>query len=304
MIGFKWVKHRLEYLAFQGLLKVFCLLTEAGAYRLGEALCSLFFWFDRRHQRVAIEHLRIAFGTEEDEQELKAIARRSHQHLGRSLAELARVMTSPADRVMELAGFEGLNHFLDAHKKGRGVLYLTAHLGNWELMALAHSLQGYPINVVARPLDNPLLEGLLYRLRTRWGNRVVKKGGALREVLKLLKAGETIGFLLDQNVAPDQGVFVNFFGRPACTHKTLAVLALKTGASVLPVFTFRQEGNRHLVIIEPPVLLEETGDLQRDVVANTQKFTSVIESYVRRHPDQWLWVHRRWKTQPQGAESS
>ncbi len=165
-------------------------------------------------------------------------------------------------------------------------------------MALAHSLQGYPINAVARPVDNPMLERLLSRLRSRWGNRVVRKGGALREVLKLLKRGETVGFLLDQNVAIDQGVFVNFFGRPACTHKTLALLALKTGAVVLPVFTFREEGNGHRITVELPVSLEETGDTERDLVVNTQKFTSLIESYIRKHPDQWLWVHRRWKTQP------
>jgi len=248
---------------------------------------------------MALDNLKIAFGTEKDEQELRTIARQSYQHLGRSLAELARVMVSSPERIMGSVKIEGLDHFLDAQKKGRGVLYLTAHLGNWELMALAHSLQGYPINVVARPVDNPLLEDLLSRLRTRGGNRVIKKGGALREVLKLLKAGETVGFLLDQNVVADQGVFVNFFGKSACTHKTLALLALKTGAVVLPAFTFRQEGGGHRVIIEPPVLLEETGDMERDLVVNTQKFTALIESCIRRHPDQWLWVHRRWKTQPQ-----
>ena len=246
-----------------------------------------------------MDNLKIAFGTEKDEQALRAIARRSYQHLGRSLAELARVMVSSPEWIMGSVKTEGLDHFLDAQKKGRGVLYLTAHLGNWELMALAHSLQGYPINVVARPVDNPLLEDVLFRLRTRWGNQVIKKGGALREVLKLLKAGGTVGFLLDQNVAADQGVFVNFLGRPACTHKTLALLALKTGAVVLPVFTFRESRNGHRMIIEPPVLLEETGNVERDVVLNTQKFTALIESYVREHPDQWLWVHRRWKTQPQ-----
>ncbi|MCI0525873.1 MAG: lysophospholipid acyltransferase family protein, partial [Nitrospira sp.] len=113
-----------------------------------------------------------------------------------------------------------------------------------------------------------------------------------------LKRGETVGFLLDQNVAIDQGVFVNFFGRSACTHKTLALLALKTGAAVLPAFTFREEKNGHRIVVEPPVLLEETGNTERDLVVNTQKFTSLIESYIRKHPDQWLWVHRRWKTQP------
>jgi KDO2-lipid IV(A) lauroyltransferase len=247
---------------------------------------------------MAMDNLRIAYGTEKKDQEFQSIARRSYQHLGRSLAELARVMVSPPERVMERVRMEGLDHYLNARKKGCGVLYLTAHLGNWELMALVHSLQGYPINVIARPVDNPLLERLLSRLRSRWGNRVIRKGGALREVLKLLKAGETVGFLLDQNVAINQGVFVNFFSRPACTHKTLALLALKTGAVVLPAFTFREEGNGHRIIVEPPVLLEETGDTERDLVVNTQKFTSLIESYVRRYPDQWLWVHRRWKTQP------
>ena len=245
-----------------------------------------------------MNNLKGAFGSEKDERELEIIARRSYQHLGRSLAELARVMVSSPEQVMGCVKFEGLDHFLDAQKKGQGVLYLTAHLGNWELMALAQSLQGYPIHVVARPVDNPLLENLLFQLRTRWGNRVIKKGGALREVLKLLKAGETVGFLLDQNVAPDQGVFVDFFGRPACTHKTLALLALKTGAVVLPAFTFRENGNGHRIIVGPPILLEETGDAEQDVVRNTQKFTDWIESCVRKHPDQWLWVHRRWKTQP------
>lgn len=298
MGALKSAKYRLEYLTLQGFLKLFCLLPETWAYRLGDDLGRLFFWIDRKHRRVAMENLKIAFGNEKDEHELRVIAKRSYQHWGRSLAELARVMILSPERVMGWVKIEGLDHFLDAQKKGRGVLYLTAHLGNWELMGLAHSLRGYPINVVARPLDNPLLEDVLFRLRTRWGNRVIKKGGALREVLKLLKEGETIGFLLDQNVAPDQGVFVNFFGRPACTHKTLALLALKTVAVVLPILTFRGSTNRHRIIIEPPVLLEETGDTEQDVVINTQKFTSVIESYVRQHPDQWLWVHRRWKTQP------
>jgi KDO2-lipid IV(A) lauroyltransferase len=295
----KSAKHGLEYLVLQFFLKLFCLLPEAWAYRLGDELGHLFFWIDRKHRRVAMENLKIAFGTEKGEQELRAIAKRSYQHLGRSMVELARVMSSPPERVMGWVKIEGLDYFLDAQKKGCGVLYLTAHLGNWELMALAQALQGYPISVVARPVDNPLLEDLLSRLRTRWGNRVIKKGGALREVLKLLNTGETVGFLLDQNVAADQGVFVNYFGKPACTHKTLALLALKTGAVVLPAFTFREKGNCHRIIVGPPVLLEETGDAERDVVLNTQKFTAMIESYVREHPDQWLWVHRRWKTQPQ-----
>jgi KDO2-lipid IV(A) lauroyltransferase len=295
----KSVNHRLEYVIVQGLLRFFRILPERAAYRVGQGLGRLVFWIDRRHRKLALENLRFAFGGEKSEQELQSIAQGSYQHLGLSLVELARAMVSPPQKVMEWVRVEGLDHFVDAHKKGRGVLYLTAHLGNWELMALAQSLQGYPIGVVARPVGNPLLERLLGRLRSRWGNRVVRKKGALREVLKLLKRGEAVGFLLDQNVAVDQGVFVNFFGRPACTHKTLALLALKTGASVLPAFTFRERDYGHRIVVESPVILEETGDTDRDVEVNTQKFTSLIESHIRRHPDQWLWVHRRWKTQPQ-----
>jgi KDO2-lipid IV(A) lauroyltransferase len=288
----------LESVLVQGVLKLSCLLPESWAYRFGDALGWLFFYLDRRHRQIAMNNLALAFGNEKDERELRTIAKQSYQHLGRSMAELARVRVSSPEQVMAAVKIEGLDYFLDAQKKGRGVLYLTAHLGNWELMALAQSLQGYPINVVARPVDNPLLENLLLQLRTRWGNRVIKKGGALREVLKHLRVGETVGFLLDQNVAPDQGVFVNFFGRPACTHKTMALLALKTGAVVLPAFTFRENGKGHRIVVGPPILLEETGDTERDVVRNTQKFTDWIESCVRKHPDQWLWVHRRWKTQP------
>lgn len=294
----KSLRYKLEYVVALGVLKLFRAFPETVSYRLGEGLGRLFFGIDRKHQRIAMDNLRIAFGAEKSDHELKSIARQSYQHLGRSLAELARIMTAPAEQVMESVVIEGLDHFFEAQKKGRGVLYLTAHLGNWELMALTQSLKGYPMHVVARPLDNPLLETILYRLRSRWGNRVIRKGGALREVLKLLKAGETVGFLLDQNVSLEQGVFVDFFGRPACTHKTLALLALRTGASVLPAFTFRRNDGRHHVAVEPPVVLEDTGDTEKDVVANTQKFTALIESYVRQHPDQWLWVHRRWKTQP------
>ena len=260
------------------------------------------FWLDRRHQQIALNNLRIAYGPGAEEQELKAIARSSYQHLGRSLAELARIMVASPEQVMQMVSTEGWDHFIEAQKKGRGVLLLTAHLGNWELMAHTLPLRGVPIGVVARPVDNPLLEAYLRQFRARWGNRVIDKGGALRQVLKAIRNGEPVGFLLDQNVAPEQGVFVHFFGRPACTHKTLALLALRTGAVVLPVFISRQEDGRHHMVFDPPPPLEETGDLERDIVVNTQRFTAVIESHVRRHPDQWLWVHRRWKTQPPGAE--
>jgi Kdo2-lipid IVA lauroyltransferase/acyltransferase len=293
----KSIRHRLEYLLFLSLLTFFSHLPEKVSYVLGEKLGDLFFRLDRRHRQISLNNLKLALGKEKKPEQLESIARQSYRHLGRSLAELSRVLAASPDKIMQSITIEGLDHFLDAHKKGGGVIYLTAHLGNWELMALVQAIQGYPIHVVARPIENPYLDDLLFRLRIRWGNQVIRKSGALREVLRLLKAGETVGFLLDQNVALHQGVFVNFFGKPACTHKTVALLAAKTGAAVLPAFTFR-EGSRHRIVVEPAIPLDRTEDVERDIVSNTQKFTAVIENYVRRHPEQWLWVHRRWKTQP------
>ncbi len=292
------IKHRAEYLAVRAVLFLLRIPPAGLALVLGEALGGLFFEMDRRHQRVALDNLRIAFGREKSDSQLKQVARGSYRHLGRSLVELARADRCTGEQLMESIRIEGLDHFLEAHKRGKGVLYLTAHLGNWEMMALAQSLKGYPMGVVARPTANPLLDRLLVKLRTRWGNRVIQKGGAIRESIRRLRSGETLGFLLDQNAAPEQGVFVNFFGRPACTHKTLALLAMKTGAAVLPAFTYRRSDGGHQIIIEPPVPLVDTGHPERDVVTNTQSLTSIIERYVRSHPEQWLWVHRRWKSQP------
>jgi KDO2-lipid IV(A) lauroyltransferase len=181
------------------------------------------------------------------------------------------------------------------------VLFLTAHLGAWELSAFAHSLHGHPLKIVMRPLDNVYLDRLSRHYRTMHGNSTVDKDDFVRGLLSAMKAGETVGILMDTNMTPPQGVFVDFFGIPACTASGLARIALRTDAAVVPGFTVWDPALRkYRLRFEPAVNLIRTGNDDADAVANTASFTKIIEDYVRHYPDQWLWVHRRWKTRPEG----
>jgi KDO2-lipid IV(A) lauroyltransferase len=221
--------------------------------------------------------------------------------LGRQLAELCRFPKYTLDNVDEVVLYDGFENYERAHVRGKGVLFLTAHLGGWELSAFAHSLHGHPLKVVMRPLDNPYLDRLLRRYRTMHGNATVDKDEFVRGLLSAMKAGDTVGILMDTNMTPPQGVFVDFFGIPACTASGLAKIALRTDAAVVPTFTIWDQAlGKYRLRFDPALVLLRTGDDDRDAVTNTAVFTKVIEDYVRRYPDQWLWVHRRWKTRPPG----
>jgi KDO2-lipid IV(A) lauroyltransferase len=198
--------------------------------------------------------------------------------------------------------YEGFENFERAVARGKGVLFLTGHLGAWELSAFAHSLYGYPLNIVMRPLDNPYLDRMARHYRTLHGNKAVDKDFA-RGLIAAMRAGKTVGVLMDTNMISGQGVFVDFFGRPACTASGVARVALKTDAAVVPGFTIWDPGlKKYRLRFDPPVKLIRTKDREADVAANTALFTKIIEDYVRRYPDQWLWVHRRWKTRPAGEK--
>ena len=219
------------------------------------------------------------------------------------LAEVCLFPTYTRKGVSDIVVYDGLENYEQALARGKGVLFLTGHLGAWELSAFAHSLHGHPLWIVMRPLDNPYLNNLVNRYRTMYGNRTVGKDDFVRGLLAATRAGEAIGILMDTNMTPPQGVFVNFFGIPACTASGLARIALRTDAAVVPGFTIWDEKTRKYTLrFDPAIELIRTGDDQADVVANTARFTSVIEDYVRRYPDQWLWVHRRWKTRPEGEK--
>ena len=205
------------------------------------------------------------------------------------------------ENTRELIRYEGLEHYLTARERGQGVLIVTGHLGAWELSSFWHSLMGYPMTMVIRRLDNPRVDRLVNGIRCLHGNRVVHKDDFARGLLAAMRQGETVGILMDTNMTPPQGVFVPFFGVPACTASGLARMALRTGAAVLPGFLVWEEAEHHYVLrFGEEIALARTGDDERDVVENTARFTAAIEECIRRYPDQWLWVHRRWKTRPAG----
>jgi KDO2-lipid IV(A) lauroyltransferase len=267
-------------------------------WRLAELFGRLWFRLDTRHRLIALNNLRLAWGDELTEGEGKNIARRNFIHLAKVILELPYIRKVTPDEVDGFVAFDGLENLDEALKKGRGVLVMTSHFGNWELMALAFSLFYHPINIVIRPLDSPFLDSLIDSIRTRGGNKMIPKKGSVSKVIRLLAAGEVVGLLIDQNPAWYEGVFVPFFKEIACTNKALSALALRTCAPVVPAYNVREPNGSYRIVVEPEVVLDRSGDARVDIEENTAKFNRIIESYVRRHPEQWFWVHQRWKTRP------
>jgi len=256
-----------------------------------------------RLRRVGMRNLVLAF-PEKSPGERARILRGVFTSLGRQLAEVCLFPKYTRENVGKVVVYDGFENFERALACGNGVLFLTAHLGAWELSAFTHSLHGHPLDVVMRPLDNPYLDRLTRQYRTMHGNSMVDKDDFVRGLLSAMKAGETAGILMDTNMTPPQGIFVDFFGIPACTASGLARIALRTDAAVVPGFTIWDSALRkYRLRFDPAVSLIRTGNDEADIVANTQLFTKIIEEYVRRYPDQWLWVHRRWKTRPEGLPS-
>jgi KDO2-lipid IV(A) lauroyltransferase len=273
-------------------------MPRGASWRLAELLGGVWYRLDARHRAIALGNLERAWGDELSKNEREIIARRNFAHLARVMLEVLYLRKMNSANVDRFATFVGVEHFFTALDRGRGLLVLTSHFGNWELMALAFSLKYRPVHLVVRPLDNPFLDGLISGIRCRGGNRLIAKRGSVRTVLRLIKDGEAIALLIDQNVDWYEGVFVPFFKDFACTTKTLAVMALRTEAPVVPVYNVRQPDGRYKVVFEPEVSLVRTGNKTTDVEESTALFNRIIESYVRRDPEQWFWVHRRWNTRP------
>ncbi len=252
---------------------------------------------------VARRNLARAFGTELSAPELDKLRRESFQHFGMMLVESCTFFFRLPPVLLSRVEVEGLEHLKAGLAQGRGVLILTAHFGNWELLATAHVLTGYSLSVVVRPMDSPILDWLVTRVRERSGVEVITKRRALPAVLDALRRQRMVAILLDQNATRREGVFTPFFGQPASTSKSLALLALRTEAPVIPVFIRREPGGGHRVVIEPEIRLPRTGDRRKDIVAYTRAFTRCVEDTIRRRPEQWLWMHDRWRTRPPGSSS-
>jgi len=294
------MRQRLEYALVWLIVKFLGSLPRPLARAAAISLAWTIYLVHVRLRRVGLRNLQLAF-PEMSRRERARILRQEFTSLGRQLAELCLFPTYTRENVGKVVIYEGFENFQTALDRGKGVLFLTAHLGAWELSAFAHSLHGHPLHVVMRPMDNVLLDQMIRTYRTMHGNKTVDKDDFVRGLIGAMRAGETVGILMDTNMTPPQGIFVDFFGIPACTASGMARIALRTDAAVVPGFTVWDPILRkYRLKFDPAVELIRTGNDEADIIANTALFTKIIEDYVLKYPGQWLWVHRRWKTRPEG----
>jgi KDO2-lipid IV(A) lauroyltransferase len=294
------MRRRLEFVLVWAAVKLLRLPPRSVARSIGAFIGRVALLLTPRLTRVGDLNLHLAF-PQKSAAEREQILRKLYRNLGWLLAEFCQMPCYTPEMTQSFIRYEGLDHYLAARDEGKGVLILTGHLGAWELSSFYHSLMGYPMSIVIRRLDNPLVDNLVNRIRCLHGNQVLHKDDFARGLLASMRRGETVGILMDTNMTPPQGAFVDFFGHPACTGSGLARVAMKTGARVLPGFLLWEEATQQYVLrFGAPLALAISEDMEVDVLAHTTLFTKVIEDYIRQYPDQWLWVHRRWKTRPQG----
>jgi KDO2-lipid IV(A) lauroyltransferase len=294
------VRESLEYSAAWLLLKVIGAMPRPLARFVGARTAALLFWMRPRLRAAAAENLQLAFPDWTDKQRRAAI-RGMVRQLGWMAAEFAHFPKHTKDNIDRIILLDGFENFANAQARGKGVLFLTGHMSAWEMAPFAQALYGNPLHFLVRPIDNARVDALITRYRCLNGNQPIDKNQSARAVLKVLRDKGTVGILADQNTQPSEGVFVDFFGIPASTTAGIARFALHTGAAVVPVFVhWDQPSRKYRLSFYPEVALVRTGDDATDIRENTQRFTREIENYVRRHPDQWLWVHRRWKARPPG----
>jgi KDO2-lipid IV(A) lauroyltransferase len=287
------MRHRLEYLAVRSLVAVVAVMPNWLVHACGTALGLMFYVFDGAHRRVATRNVTAAFPSR-PARERRAIVRGAFMHFGRLLLELLKFSALSPEAMLARVEFEGEDRVRAAYAQGKGVLFVTGHFGFWELQAMVHALRLQPMAVLARALDNPHLNALLERMRTRTGNSVIYRQGTIRRAMRRLQAGEGVGILIDQHILGRDAIFVDFFNRPAATTAVVAALALRTGAPVVPLFALPLGGGRYRMVYEHPVE-PPAEDAAEPIQEFTQRCTDVLEMYVRRRPELWLWMHRRWR---------
>ncbi|MFH0924150.1 MAG: lysophospholipid acyltransferase family protein [bacterium] len=275
------------------------LLPLTLAIGLGESLSIATFYLDKKHRQRTISNLKMVFGKEKTPDEMYEIAKAAYRTVGRGIIEFLWIPKLNREKIKSYVSYEGLENLHTALNKNKGILCLAAHFGSWELGPIAHSLYGYPSSFVARPIDNIYLDKWINKYRCKFGNKVIPKKNAIRHILRDIRNKRQVGILIDQNTSPRESVFVKFFNKICSTTPLLAVIALKTGAPVLPTFTVPNDKGKHTILIGPEIKLDIKGELERDIIVNTQIFTKVIEDIIRQYPECWFWMHRRWKTQIQ-----
>jgi KDO2-lipid IV(A) lauroyltransferase len=294
------LRHRLEFAVVWLFIHLLRALPRPIARTAGVAISSVAYYTLGRLRQVGLRNLELAFPHMPEAERIHML-RLEYRNLGWLLAEFCQMSSYTHTTASRFIRYEGLEHYLTACGRRKGVLVLTGHLGAWELSSFYHSLAGYPMGMVIRRLDNPLVDRMVNRIRCAHGNRVLHKDAFARGLLGAMRAGETVGILMDTNMTPPQGLFVPFFGVAACTASGLARVALKTGAAVVPGFLLWEESERQYVLrFYRELALASTGDAEADAAGNTARFTAVLEDIIRQYPSQWLWMHRRWKTRPPG----
>jgi KDO2-lipid IV(A) lauroyltransferase len=288
------LRHRLHSLCARAALASLALAPRPVAERLAGLYVSLLDLALPRLRRTAFRNLELAL-PELGRQEHQRIVAGSFRSIARLLVSLSRFPRLNSQNISQWIRYEGLEHFTEAKRRGRGVLFATAHLGNWELSAFAHAIMTEPMHIVVRPLDNPAIDALVARLRTLSGNRIIEKKEYARGILRALARNEAVGILIDQNTSLEEGVFVDFFGTPACVGTGFAKIAARSEAAIIAGFAiWSEEEGRYILKFYPPLCA--TGD----AVEDTRRIHALLETVIRHYPDQWLWMHRRWKTRPPG----
>lgn len=286
----------LIYLVIRGFSFFINLFPDGIALWIGRRLGRLAYFLDFEHRHVAIKNLELAFGGEKDGDEIKGIAFRTFENLGMTFVEFLRSPGLNTDKLLERVELEGRSHVEEALKRGKGIIFLLGHIGNWELLGRMAMFFGGSLMAIARPLKkNERLDRFIEDVRRSSGLEVISSKRVARQVVSALRANKMVGILIDQREKRSQGVGVEFFGKTASTTPASAFFAIKTGAAVIPVYALRVKGGRHRFVAEAPVELIKTGDKAEDIRANTQRHTEVLESIIGRYPDQWFWIHRRWE---------
>jgi KDO2-lipid IV(A) lauroyltransferase len=283
------------YLLLKGFSFIINLLGEEFSLGVGRQLGNVMYYVDLEHRKVAIQNLHVAFDQEKSEQEIRSIAKKSLQNLGMSVVEFFRLPETDMGEFEKKVSIEGLEIYKKALDNKKGILLLLSHFGNWELMGLMSKFLGCPITVIARPIKkNKWLNHWVGEVRKGTGLEVISTEKASRKVIRVLSQNRMAGILIDQRAKRSEGVWIDFFGKKAPSTPALAVLGMRTGAPVLPVFMIRNGYPRHRLLIKEPLQLVDTGNIKKDVETNTQLMNHALESMIRQYPDQWFWVHRRW----------
>ena len=296
------MRESIEYAAAWTGLKLLGLLPRSVARFVGASFAAAAYAVRKPLGRAAMFNLRLAFPEWTDAQRRRAI-RGMVRQVGWMAGEFSQFPKYTRETIERIVAIDGFENFDAARRRGKGVLFLTGHMSAWELAPFAQALYGHPLHFLVRPIANKRVDALINGYRCRSGNQPIEKNRSARAILKVLGEGGTVGVLADHNTDIEESVFVNFFGVPASTTSGLARIALRTDAAVVPGFlSWDESGKKYRLRFEPAVELARTANEEADIVANTQRFTRVIEDFVRAHPDQWLWVHKRWKTRPPGEE--